>query len=100
MDNETYSSSMNAVDQMYSRNAYVVLITDCKEKIDENSKKKIEENPSWKPNYHYLIEVPRVKHMSFLLTLIPMQILVEEIAKLKGINPDMPRNLAKTVTVG
>lgn len=28
-----------------------------------------------------------------------MQILVEKIAKLKGINPDMPRNLAKTVTV-
>jgi glucosamine 6-phosphate synthetase-like amidotransferase/phosphosugar isomerase protein len=28
-----------------------------------------------------------------------MQILVEKIAKLKQINPDMPRNLAKTVTV-
>lgn len=28
-----------------------------------------------------------------------MQILVEEIAKLKKIKPDYPRNLAKTVTV-
>ena len=100
LDNDTFSSSMNAVDQMYSRNAYVILITDCSEKINENSKKKTEENPNWKPNYHYLIEVPKLKYMSFLLTLIPMQILVEEIAKLKGINPDMPRNLAKTVTVG
>ena len=30
LDNETYSSSMNAVDQMYSRNAYVIIITDCR----------------------------------------------------------------------
>jgi len=28
-----------------------------------------------------------------------MQILVKKIAAIKGINPDMPRNLAKTVTV-
>ena len=59
----------------------------------------MKENPSWKPGYQEVISVPKMKHMSFLLTLLPMQILVEEIAKLKDINPDMPRNLAKTVTV-
>jgi glucosamine 6-phosphate synthetase-like amidotransferase/phosphosugar isomerase protein len=37
--------------------------------------------------------------VSHLMAVIPMQILVEKIAKLKHINPDMPRNLAKTVTV-
>ena len=40
-----------------------------------------------------------MKYFSNILTLIPMQILVEKIAILKNINPDMPRNLAKTVTV-
>lgn len=33
------------------------------------------------------------------MAVVPMQILVEYVAKIKGINPDMPRNLAKTVTV-
>lgn len=37
--------------------------------------------------------------VNHLVSIIPMQILVEKIAKLKQINPDMPRNLAKTVTV-
>lgn len=46
-----------------------------------------------------MIDIPQLKHLSYLLSLIPMQILVEKIAELKGINPDMPRNLAKTVTV-
>lgn len=45
------------------------------------------------------MQVPKMKHFSNLLSLIPMQILVEKISELKGINPDMPRNLAKTVTV-
>ena len=40
-----------------------------------------------------------MKHYSNILSLIPMQILVEKIAEMKKINPDMPRNLAKTVTV-
>lgn len=46
-----------------------------------------------------MIEIPNLPHISHLISVIPMQILVEKIAKLKKINPDMPRNLAKTVTV-
>ncbi len=37
--------------------------------------------------------------INHLISVIPMQLLVEKIAKIKKINPDMPRNLAKTVTV-
>ena len=33
LNNETYTVMNNALDQMHSRNAYVVLITDCIEKI-------------------------------------------------------------------
>lgn len=32
-DNETYEQCMNAVDQMRSRNALVIIVTDCKKKI-------------------------------------------------------------------
>ena len=46
-----------------------------------------------------MIDIKGLKHLSHLLSLVPMQIMVEEISKLKNINPDMPRNLAKTVTV-
>lgn len=33
LDNENYEQLMNAVDQMRSRNALVVIVTDCKAKI-------------------------------------------------------------------
>jgi glucosamine 6-phosphate synthetase-like amidotransferase/phosphosugar isomerase protein len=49
--------------------------------------------------YHFIIEIPNLPYLNHLISVIPMQILVEKIAKIKQINPDMPRNLAKTVTV-
>ena len=36
LDNETFPYLMNALDQMHSRNAYVVVITDCIDKLKEN----------------------------------------------------------------
>ena len=35
-----------------------------------------------------------------LLAVIPLQLLAYRIARLRGLNVDQPRNLAKTVTVG
>ena len=99
LDNPTYEVMMNAVDQMASRNAYVIIVSDCRSKIEEDNEKKKKEKPNWKENYHFMIDIPKMNHLSHMLSLIPMQILVEKISKLKGINPDMPRNLAKTVTV-
>jgi len=37
--------------------------------------------------------------MSALLSIIPIQLFVEQMAIIKEINPDYPRNLAKSVTV-
>jgi glucosamine--fructose-6-phosphate aminotransferase (isomerizing) len=34
-----------------------------------------------------------------LLAVIPLQLLAYKIAMRRGLNPDQPRNLAKTVTV-
>ena len=92
---------MNALDQMHSRNGYIVVVTNCQERIDHTHKEKLAKNPNadHHAKYNYLIQVPHLKHMSHLLSIIPMQILVEKISELKGINPDAPRNLAKTVTV-
>ena len=38
-------------------------------------------------------------HLSALLATVPLQLLAYELAVAKGISPDMPRNLAKSVTV-
>jgi glucosamine 6-phosphate synthetase-like amidotransferase/phosphosugar isomerase protein len=46
-----------------------------------------------------VLEVPHFKYTSHLLSIVPIQIFVEKMAEIRGINPDFPRNLAKSVTV-
>ncbi len=45
------------------------------------------------------IRVPDFKEATGILSIIPIQYLAYCIAKMKGYNPDKPRNLAKSVTV-
>jgi len=48
----------------------------------------------------YVIEIPAVHEaLAPLLTVIPWQLLSYHIAVMRGCNVDMPRNLAKSVTV-
>jgi glutamine---fructose-6-phosphate transaminase (isomerizing) len=49
--------------------------------------------------YDFVLTLPHLKYMSALLSILPIQLFVEQMAILKGINPDFPRNLAKSVTV-
>ena len=68
-----------------ARGANIVLISNYKE-IDDYC--------------NYNIVVPKVHSLiQPLLTIIPLQLLAYEIAKLKGCDIDKPRNLAKSVTV-
>ena len=47
-----------------------------------------------------LIYVPKAPaFLSAILAVIPLQLLAYRIARLRGLNVDQPRNLAKTVTV-
>ena len=46
-----------------------------------------------------LIILPKNKIFSDLLCIIPLQIAAYYLSLEKGLNPDMPRNLAKCVTV-
>lgn len=43
--------------------------------------------------------IPRNGPLTALTAVLPLQLLAYELALLKGINPDVPRNLAKAVTV-
>lgn len=45
------------------------------------------------------IIIPNNNSLTALVSVVPLQILAYEIAVLKGLNPDKPRNLAKAVTV-
>ncbi|MCH7492357.1 glutamine--fructose-6-phosphate transaminase (isomerizing) [Patescibacteria group bacterium] len=48
----------------------------------------------------WVIEIPNtLAHLVPILATIPLQLLAYEIAVLRGNDPDMPRNLAKSVTV-
>jgi len=47
----------------------------------------------------YYIQVPSSQEFSFLLCLIPLQIMAYELSLAKNLNPDFPKNLAKCVTV-
>lgn len=48
LDNDTYPYCMNALDQMHSRNAYVVVITDCLHLIKKNYHMELKKFKSWK----------------------------------------------------
>ncbi len=49
--------------------------------------------------FDYWIRVPDAGVAQAIVNIIPMQILAYHLAVLRGKNPDMPRNLAKSVTV-
>ena len=50
--------------------------------------------------YDFWLRVPNVApELSAIVNLIPVQILAYHLAILRGLNPDKPRNLAKSVTV-
>lgn len=86
IDNHLLDEVKVAIGELKSRRAFVVVVTDCLHLLDQN---KID----------IALEVPICKPLAALLTLFPMQLVAYELARLRGINPDKPRNLAKTVTV-
>jgi len=51
------------------------------------------------PAFDYWIRVPDAGDAQALVSLIPIQILAYHLALERGLDPDMPRNLAKSVTV-
>ena len=53
-----------------------------------------------KEHADHVVYVPDVHELLYpILTVVPLQLLAYRIARLRGLNVDQPRNLAKTVTV-
>ena len=83
---ELYLKTISNAKEVKARGAYVILVTD-KEVINEGV-------------YDELISIPKVtEELRSILTIIPLQLISYEVAKLRDNDIDKPKNLAKSVTV-
>lgn len=86
-DEDLYEKTISNIKEVKARGAYVLLIISDDLTIASDY-------------YDDVLFVPKVdKLIQGILTVIPLQLLAYEIAKLRGCEIDQPRNLAKSVTV-
>jgi len=87
LDDEHKHTMRTAAEEVKARGAEVIIITDKKDLAnglaDDDS----------------TIVIPQNGPLSALISILPLQLISYELAIMKGINPDTPRNLAKAVTV-
>eukprot|EP00921_Rhytidocystis_pertsovi_P000161 GHVQ01000322.1.p1 GENE.GHVQ01000322.1~~GHVQ01000322.1.p1 ORF type:complete len:706 (+),score=82.14 GHVQ01000322.1:79-2196(+) len=76
---------INAAQQVKARGAHLICITDDPEMVRDVADD--------------VIVIPSNGPLTALLAVIPLQMLAYQLAVARGINPDKPRGLAKTVTV-
>jgi len=82
-----YEKVISNIQEVRARGGKIIIITS-------------EMNDELKEFSSHIIQVPKVHHcLQAILTTVPLQILAYHIAVLKGCDVDMPRNLAKSVTV-
>lgn len=86
-DKKIASKTISNIKEVKSRGANVILITN----TDIENETSIYDDIIKIPNVNYLFQP--------LLTVIPLQMIAYNLAKLKGCSIDKPRNLAKSVTV-
>jgi len=79
------SKTISNIKEVKARNAYVLFVTN--ENIEADF-------------YDKLILLPKLHNIVMpILTVIPLQLIAYEVAKMRGCDIDKPRNLAKSVTV-
>jgi glucosamine--fructose-6-phosphate aminotransferase (isomerizing) len=82
-DDYTYKETLNNAIEAKSRGAYIIAVSDKENEI-----------------YDFWIKIPRVDEILYpLVTVIPLQLIAYYMAIALGLDPDKPRNLAKSVTV-
>jgi glutamine---fructose-6-phosphate transaminase (isomerizing) len=81
---DTFSDTISNAHEIKARGATVIGISDSKDDV-----------------YDHWIEIPRLNQSAFypLVEVIPLQILAYQLALANSVDPDYPRNLAKSVTV-
>lgn len=84
LDDEHASHMRTAAEEVKARGARVFVITD-----NPKLALGIDADP---------IVIPNNGPLTALIAVLPLQLIAYELALLKGINPDVPRNLAKAVT--
>jgi glutamine---fructose-6-phosphate transaminase (isomerizing) len=86
-DSHVYDKVVSNIQETRARGAHVIAIaTDGNEDIQHHADD--------------VIYVPRThEYLQAALAVVPLQLLAYRIARLRGLNVDQPRNLAKTVTV-
>ncbi len=86
-DSSIYDKVVSNIQEVRARGANVIAIaTDGNEDIQHHA-----DDVIFVPRTHPLLQAP--------LAVVPLQLLAYKIARLRGLNIDQPRNLAKTVTV-
>jgi glutamine---fructose-6-phosphate transaminase (isomerizing) len=86
-DSHVYDKVVSNIQEVRARGAEVIAIaTDGNEDIQHHA-----DDVIYVPRTHPFIQAP--------LAVVPLQLLAYRIARLRGMNVDQPRNLAKTVTV-
>jgi len=82
-----YDKIISNIQEVRARGGKIIIITS-------------EVNAELKEYSDHIIQVPRIHYcLQAVLTTIPLQLLAYHMAVLKGCDVDMPRNLAKSVTV-
>jgi glutamine---fructose-6-phosphate transaminase (isomerizing) len=86
-DSHVYDKVISNIQETRARGAHVIAIaTDGNEDIQHHA-----DDVIYVPRTHPLLQAP--------LAVVPLQLLAYHVARLRGLNIDQPRNLAKTVTV-
>ena len=82
-----YDKIVSNIQEVRARGGKIIIITS-------------EVNAELKEYSEHIIQVPRIHHcLQAVLTTLPLQLLAYHMAVLKSCDVDMPRNLAKSVTV-
>ena len=84
---KSYDKIVSNIQEVRARGGKIIIITS-------------EVSEGLKEYSDHIIQVPRIHHcLQPVITTIPLQLLAYHMAVLKGCDVDMPRNLAKSVTV-
>jgi len=82
-DDYTYHETLGNAIEAKARGAKIIAVSDVNNEI-----------------YDHWIRIPRVHDLLYpIVAVVPLQLLAYHMATRRGHNPDMPRNLAKSVTV-
>ena len=97
LQDEHYNKILNCYEEIYSRHSPILFITN-NSSIDNNDNNDNTCNNIIKSN-SIIIRVVKNNSYSSLLGIIPFQFMAYYLSIYRNINPDIPKNLAKVVTV-